>query len=242
MGRASRLQIAVLRYGGNWNGRPAALRTVLEEVGHRTSILVAAKPAEASADQEELFRYPLLWMMGDGQIEPFSQAEIEGLRRHLSFGGTLVADDTSGQKDSAFARSLAEELRRILPAAELEPLPSDHAVFRSYYYVSKVAGRTVTDPRLKAISIDDRAAVIFSPNDLSGALERDTAGNWKHAVQSADAEDRTLALRLAVNLVVYSMTVNYKLDQVHIAYRLSHPGRYPRLASPAPASEDRPEK
>jgi len=237
MGKASLLRLAALRYEGNWHSRPTALGTVLAEVDLRTSVRVSPEPATVAAHQEALFHYPLLWMTGDGEIEPQPEGGIENLRRHLKFGGTLFADDASGEVDSAFSRSLRRELGRVFPRLQLEPLAPDHAVYRAYYFLADVPGRIAVAPHLEGITIDDRAAVIFSANDLSGALERDAAGRWRFPVPSPQAQERTLALRLAVNLVIYAMTVNYKLDQVHAMYRMRHPRLYPGPAYPAPDYE-----
>ena len=235
MGLSGAVRPALLRYGGNWNARPNALRTLLAEVASRTSAAAAAGPATVRATDEDLFRYPLLWMTGNRRMDPLPQTAVESLRRHLSFGGTLVVDDASGQADSSFARSVGEQLARIFPQRKLEPLPAGHAAYMSYYAVRRAAGLQRVSEQLSGISIDDRAVVIFSPNDLSGALERTATGQWQFTVQ--ETEDRTLALRLGVNLVMYALTVNYKLDQVHVSYRLKHPEAYPRFRLPAADAE-----
>jgi hypothetical protein len=234
MGDASLLRLGVLRYEGNWNSRPNAPRTVLEELQQRTSVLAWPEPVVVAADEQAIFRCPFLWITGDQEMSPISEQAVENLRRHLTFGGTLFADDTSGAADSAFSRALRRELGRVCPTRQFEPLPHDHAVFRAYYFLSKAVGLRVVEPRLEGITMEERAVVIFSPNDLSGALERDAGGQWRLEMDSKEPEDRTLAQRLAVNLVIYATTVNYKLDQVHISYRLRHPALYPE-APPAGA-------
>jgi len=228
MGQASRLRLATLRYGGNWNTRTGALQRVLEQVDLRTSVLVTFDAGAAAADQTTIFQFPLLWMSGDLDVQPFSEQAVENLQRHMGFGGTLFADDTSGRADSAFAQSLRGELERVFPGRKLEPLPADHAVFRSYYYLARVAGRSRVSPRLEGITVDDRTVAIFSANDLSGVLEnlRPEAEFGLGGIQS---EEEVLAVRQAVNIVMYALTVNYKLDQVHVSYQLSHPESYPRL-------------
>jgi hypothetical protein len=229
MGDASRLRLALLRYDGNWNARPNALLRVQEELDLRTSVLVSFDSVTVSADQGNIFRYPMLWMTGDRAMEPFSETAIGNLRRHLGSGGTLFVDDASGSANSPFRQSLERELKRIFPNEQLKALPMDHAVFRSYYYIAKTAGRQQVSEHLEGITLDGRAAVIFCANDLSGALEDLGPRRWSAEVERRQPETLTLATRLAVNLVIYALTVDYKLDQVHVSYRLSHPELYPRL-------------
>jgi len=227
MGKASLLELAMLRYEGNWQSRPTALRTLAQELDRRTSVRVRPEPAVVSAEQQAIFRHPLLWMSGGGEVGALPPEAVRNLRRHLTFGGTLVADDASGKADSAFSRSLRRELSRLFPGQALEPLPAGHAVYRAFYFLSEPLGRATAAPYLQGLTLQDRAAVILSPNDLLGALERTPGGGWRYELASGNPEDRVLALRLAVNLVIYALTVNYKLDQVHISYRLRHPELYP---------------
>jgi len=233
MGDASKLRLATLRYEGNWGTRSSAPQHALEQVDLRTSVLVSFDITTVTAQHSAIFRFPLLWMTGDREIGPLSEQAVENLRRHLRFGGTLFADDTSGKPDSPFATSLKRELKRIFPEREMQPLPQDHAVFRSYYSIAKLPGRNAVSNRMEGITIDDRAAVIFCANDLSGSLEDMRPDAWDLGPQAQAGEGQELAARLAVNIVMYALTVNYKLDQVHVSYRLSHPELYPRLSAPA---------
>jgi hypothetical protein len=84
--------------------------------------------------------------------------------------------------------------------------------------------------------VDGRAAVIISPNNLSEALARQN-GTWRYPITSARSDEREMSIRLAINLVIYALTVNYKLDQVHVSYQLRHPNRYPGADSVSPSEE-----
>ena len=227
MGPQSAICPALLRHEGNWDVRPNALETVLAEVNARTSILVATRPATVDPGSEDIFRYPLLWMTGDRGFPRFPDADTENLRKHLMFGGTLIVDDATGLADSAFASAAALQLGLILPHAELRPLSPEHPAYMAYYAVGRVSGRVMVSPRLEAVILDGRAAVILCRNDLLGALERTEGGGWMFSLPGAEQENRILAARLAVNLVVYALSLDYKVDQVHNAYRLSHPQAYP---------------
>jgi hypothetical protein len=236
MGRASLFRLAVLRYDGNWNGRPTCPETILAELRRRTSVEAFPEPVRVDATDQQLFELPFLWLTGDRPMEAFPPAAIKNLRRHLRFGGTLVADDASGEQRSEFAASFKREIERVFPSRRLQPLDKGHAVYRSFYHLRRAAGRRAISDTLEGISIDERAAVLLSRNDLSGALERTGTGGWQYPMETGTDEGRTLSLRLAVNLAIYALTINYKLDQVQISYQLRHPGRYPE-AAPVPSRE-----
>ena len=72
--------------------------------------------------------------------------------------------------------------------------------------------------QLEAITVGDRVAVVYSRHDLGGAWARDNLGNWEHAVEPGGDRQRELALRLGVNIVLYSLCLDYKDDQVHAPF------------------------
>ncbi len=55
----------------------------------------------------DLFNYPFLYLAGKYEFEPFSQDEIEILRRFLSYGGFLLIDDALGQQGYGFDKARA---------------------------------------------------------------------------------------------------------------------------------------
>ena len=63
-----------------------------------------------------------------------------------------------------------------------------------------------------------RLAVLYSPNDLLGALARDSLGTWEMEVVPGGEGQREKAVRLGVNLAMYALCLDYKEDQVHIPF------------------------
>ena len=66
------------------------------------------------------------------------------------------------------------------------------------------------------MTIGDWTPVVYTSNDLGGALERDPFGNYRFDCSPGGEEQRSWATRLTVNLVLYALTVNYKKDQIHV--------------------------
>ncbi|MFB6263425.1 MAG: DUF4159 domain-containing protein, partial [Bradymonadaceae bacterium] len=73
---------------------------------------------------------------------------------------------------------------------------------------------------LLAIFGNDRLPLVVSQNDVLGALERDNFGSWVYDVRPGGSQQREHAFRLAINLTMYALCVNYKADQVHVPFIL----------------------
>jgi hypothetical protein len=121
--------IARLRYGGggDWYTDPSSLPNLLAALRERTNIRAAGEEARVELLDEELFRYPFLYMTGHGTVR-FTVAEADRLREHLARGGFLWVDDCYGM-DASFRR----EIRKVLPDAQLVELPFAHPIYRSFY-------------------------------------------------------------------------------------------------------------
>jgi len=90
--------------------------------------------------------------------------------RNMKFGGELVSLDA------------AEDMER-LGEGELRKLPSTHTLFRSFYLLSRPYGGVSGPDSGEAIERGGRAAVIYSRRDLGGAWDRDSLGNYYHALE-----------------------------------------------------------
>jgi hypothetical protein len=219
--RQHRITIARLQYtGGNDNPRPGALRRLLQEVDKRTSIEVDTEIPTVAARRDELFEVPLIWWTGDRGFDSFSDEAITSLRAFLLAGGFLFVDSAEGLTDGPFLESVRRELARVFPRREIVNLPRNHTVHQSFYLIDRPVGRIDIAANFQAIFEDERACVLINPNDLLGAVARDTFGQWEFDVIPGGDRQRELAFRLGINVVMYALTVDYKADQVHIPFIL----------------------
>ncbi len=210
---------AQVRYrGGDWDPRPRAATPLMEELMRRTSVHAALERRVVRLTDPELFSFPFLYMAGKYDFEPFSQDETLTLRRFLSFGGFLLADNTLGQLGYGFDRRFRAEMQRLFPGREMRKIPLTHALLRSYYLLRRIGGRVATSPYLEGIQLAETTPVVYCHNDLAGAWERDGLGRWSHpCVPNGEAQRRD-AFHLGVNLILYSMTGNYKQDLIHVPF------------------------
>lgn len=214
----SRLQFALIRHRGNYDPRPFGLRRIAWEVAKRTSIEVVLEPKVLDLTDPDLFLHPVLVLSGDGDLPPFSEAEREALRRHLTFGGFLLVDDASGRPGGPFAQAVRRELAQVLPNAPLGRIPRDHVLFKSFYLLEGPIGRVAAASEAEGIALQGRLAVLYSPNDLQGAAARDNFGNWEHEVVPGGERQRERALRFGINIAMYALCLDYKDDQVHLPF------------------------
>jgi hypothetical protein len=215
--RANRLVFALVDHGAGPNPRPTALRRLAWEIGRRTSIAAELESMVLRPEDPRLFFHPFLVLAGRDGFRLPGEAGITNLRRHLTYGGTLLIDATEGGEGSAFDRSARALVEQVLPGRPFRPIPRDHVLFKSFYLLDGPSGRIIRRPYLEGVMTDDRFAVIYSHNDLLGAFARDDLGMWEIEVEQ---RQREMAFRLGVNLVMYSMCLDYKDDQVHIPFIL----------------------
>jgi hypothetical protein len=93
-------------------------------------------PAHAvvQATDPELFLCPFLFASDVGTAG-FTEAEVLGLREYLLKGGFLWVDDFWGP--AALSHWL-RQISAVLPGIEAVPLPSDHPIFSTFYFVEEV--------------------------------------------------------------------------------------------------------
>ncbi|MFC1855941.1 DUF4159 domain-containing protein [Thermodesulfobacteriota bacterium] len=213
--------IAQLKYkGGDYEPYKSSLNVLSGYVVSRTSVILARDKKRIAIQDKDLFLYPLLYMAGAYEFKPFSDGDVKKLRKYLDHGGTLFIDDSSGQQNSGFDRGIKRLVKRLYPEKSLEKIDEEHAIFRSFYLFKRVPGRKLISPFLFGINTGDITPVIYSKNDLGGAYAGDNFGGWDNDCTPGGERQREMSIRLGINIIMYTLTVNYKKDQVHIPFIL----------------------
>ena len=201
--------------------RPTAPERWAWELMQRTSAPARLHPTLVHADDPTIADAPFLYWSGDAELAPLTSAEIHGLREFLSLGGILLVDDAAAGANgepSAFGRSARREIARVLPDGAPITIGTDHVVFRTFYLLRRAEGRVEGPASLDAIVRGGQAQVLFTENDLGGALARGPSGMWDQPVVPGGDLQREHAIRLAVNIAMYVLCSNYKDDQVHAPF------------------------
>ncbi len=215
---AARLTFAQVRHAGRWDPRPDGLSRLAWEISKRTSIETSPLVKSIGLADPDLFRYPFAVLSSDQAFPAPAENEIAELRRYLSYGGFLLVDDASATRGGAFEQSARQLVSRIVPGAQLTRVPRDHVLYKSFYLLDGPAGRLSSTPDLLALELGGRLAVLYSGNDLVGALARDSLGTWEFEVTPGGELQREKCVRLGVNVAMYALCLDYKEDQVHIPF------------------------
>jgi hypothetical protein len=169
------------------------------------------EPGAVRLTDEALFAYHLVFVHGRLHFE-LTPSERRQLRTYLERGGMVFADAICSS--TAFSASFRQELRQIFPALPLQRIPADHPLLTSVFGGENISSVTLrrmrteagrrsatavhsASPDLEGLAIGDRYALIFSPYDISCALDSIATP----ACEGYTPED---ALRIAMNVLLYS--------------------------------------
>jgi hypothetical protein len=213
----------------------AGLQGLSDYVNQRTSA-VLDEPAGVDPAHDDLSFYPLLYwpVLADAPV-PDGET-LARLDDYMDDGGIIVFDTRdAGAPDPAADAALAR-IGSALSLPPLTPLTSAHVLSHSFYLLRDWPGRldggTVWVARTEDHSNDGVSPVILGSNDWAAAWATDASGANPYEVTPGGEEQRMLAYRFGVNLVMYALTGNYKSDQVHVPELLRRMGQDPGSADP----------
>jgi hypothetical protein len=215
-GTISKVDVVELDLGPGTLSRPSAWERLLYGLDSSTSVAAAPTAARVTPEDPALFEHPFAVLLGDGAFAEPSDLAVERLGQFLAYGGFLFIDDTTGDPRSAFDASVRRLVARLFPTTALAQLPRNHALFHSFFLLSRVPGRLDRTDVLEGVTVGSLSPLVYGRNDLSGALERGPDGRYAAACVPGGERQRREALKVGVNLMMYALTANYKNDQAHV--------------------------
>jgi hypothetical protein len=197
--------------------------------------------------KDELAFFPLIyWPISPNAPKP-STAALEKIDSYMKQGGTVLFDtrdaiDAPPGPDGAMQSPGMVSLRTVLSSLdipELEPMPRDHVLTKTFYLLRDFPGRYNSgqlwvealpadeeeDPNRPARAGDGVSSIMITSNDLAGAWALRPDGQPMLPLVPGDQRQREFAFRAGVNIVMYALTGNYKADQVHIPALLERLGQ-----------------
>lgn len=214
-GESTHVDIAEINLGPGTVSRANAWRRLLYDMTQLTSVECASNSVVVTPEDPALFEHPFAVLLGDGGFADPSEEAVNQLERYLAYGGFLFIDDTTGVDASGFDEAVRRLLARVFPTRPLAPMPPDHSVNRAFFLLHGCAGRINTWPYLECITAGNLAPVVYCRNDISGALDRTDTGSPRFPCVPSESQ-RIDAMKLGLNLIMYSLTADYKSDQAHI--------------------------
>ncbi len=215
-GRNSLVDVAELQLSSGTASRPAAWHRLLFEVMQSTSIEADPEAVQLDPEDPALFAHPFCALIATGELPQLSERAAEQIVRYLSYGGFLLIDDASATPDGPVSRSVRDLCGRLFPTRPLSPLASNHSIYRAFFLLDRPSGRVEVSAVMDGVTVGPVTPLVFSPNDLTGALDRGPDGRDRYPVTPGGEWQRREALKLGINLVMYSLTSNYKQDQAHV--------------------------
>ena len=198
--------------------------------------------------RDELVFYPLIyWPIVPGAPRP-SDAALKRIDTYMKDGGTVLFDTRDavvappGQGGETRSPGMLE-LRKILASLdipELEPVPRDHVLTKTFYLLRDFPGRfdsgqlwveaLPSESEQEASGRPARggdgvSSIIITSNDFAGAWATRADGQPVLPMVDGQPRQRELAFRAGVNIVMYTLTGNYKADQVHVPALLERLGQ-----------------
>jgi len=214
------VRLMQLMHSGRWQVHAGALEFLATEVGLRTSIAMDPTRTVVSPVMTQLADSMILFVSGTGSFS-FSDEERANLGRWMGLGGLLVFDNAGiSASDTDFDKSTRHELKAIFPQNPIERVSPEHVVFRSFYRLDYPAGRAIHKPFIEGIRLGSRYCALVIQNDLLGAFATSDQRTFVNTPTPGGENQREMAIRLGVNLVMYASCLHYKDDQVHVDYLL----------------------
>ncbi|MCC6779398.1 MAG: DUF4159 domain-containing protein [Hyphomicrobiales bacterium] len=224
----------------------AGLQGLTLFLAQRTA-LEAGEPIGVDPARDELAFYPLIyWPIVPSAPKPSREA-LEHIDAYMKQGGTVLFDTRDAVEAMPGAGGTQGPgmlaLRNILSSLdipELEPVRRDHVLTKTFYLLKDFPGRfnsgqlwvealptgSDDEPSSRpARAGDGVSSIIITSNDLAGAWALRPDGQAMLPLVSAEPRQREFAFRAGVNIVMYTLTGNYKADQVHVPALLERLGQ-----------------
>lgn len=222
----------------------AGLAGLSDVLADRTA-LEPGDPVGIDPAHDELAFFPLIYWPIVPEREVPSSAVMARIDAYMRQGGSVIFDTRDQLERSSMAHTFtgtpaAERLREMLANLDippLEPVPDDHVLTKAFYLLNDFPGRYAGSPLwVEATDSEERidrpaqagdgvSTILITGNDLAGAWAIDAQGRAMLPTVPPDPLQREMSYRSGINIVMYTLTGNYKADQVHVPALLERLGQ-----------------
>lgn len=207
------LVVPNLLHGGGSEDAANALPNLLRVVEAEVDLRLSTDAHQISPTDPRLFEYPIIFFHGRRDFR-WTPPERSALAMYLRRGGFLFGNAICASPE--FSDALRREIRAAVPEAQFVRVSPDHPLLRRDYGGKDLPTVTLRDPQLRAagdplkarltrirpwleaVEIDGRIAVVFSPYDISCAMENHASLDCKGYL----TED---AAALGTNILLFAL-------------------------------------
>ena len=213
--------------------------------------LEAGDPVGLDISRDELSFFPMIyWPIVPNAPKPSPEA-LARIDTYMKQGGTVLFDTRDaimappgpGGEARSPGMVALREILSSLDIPELEPASNDHVLTKTFFLLRDFPGRfnggqlwvealptqddidNETENQRPARAGDGVSSILITSNDLAGAWAMRPDGQQMLPMVSNEPRQREMAYRAGVNIVMYTLTGNYKADQVHIPALLERLGQ-----------------
>jgi Domain of unknown function (DUF4159)/Aerotolerance regulator N-terminal len=211
--------------------------------------LEPGEPIGVDISRDELSFFPLIyWPIVPGAQRP-SPAALARIDAYMKRGGTVLFDTRDaimappgqGGENRSPGMLALRQILSSLDIPELEPVQRSHVLTKTFFLLRDFPGRFNSgqlwveatpseneDDETKnrpARAGDGVSSVLITSNDLAGAWATRPDGQPSLPLVPGEPGQREYAFRAGVNIVMYTLTGNYKADQVHVPALLERLGQ-----------------
>ncbi len=226
----------ISRLGLDGLGRLLAVRTAVEP----------GRPMAVNILTDEIAFFPVLYWPVLPDAKALPEATLAKIDAYMKQGGLIVFDTQDYGRGTAAGGSISgpgeAALQRILghlDVPRLEPVPENHVLTKAFYLLRNFPGRWdggqlwveaqedtgSSSHERKARVSDGVTSIIVTPNDLASAWALDESGRPLYPTVGGGEDQREMAFRTGINIVMHALTGNYKADQVHVPALLERLGQ-----------------
>lgn len=193
---------------------------------------------------DEIAFFPILYWPVLDNARPLPEATLTKIDAYMKQGGMIIFDTKDYARGIPTGLSMRGEvgtpLQRLLGNLDiprLEPVPEHHVLTKSFYLLRSFPGRwdggqlwveaeapRDSDQGKHARRVDGVSAILITSNDLAAAWALDDRIRPLYPVVPGGEQQREMAFRAGVNIVMYALTGNYKADLVHMPALLERLG------------------
>jgi hypothetical protein len=197
-------------------------------------------PIAVDMEKDEIAFFPVIYWPVLPNARPLSPAVLAKIDAFMKQGGMIIFDTKDHGQGMPTGYNLRGDgttpLQRMLSGLDvprLEPVPEHHVLTKAFYLLRSFPGRYEgghlwveaetprdADQGRQARRVDGVSSILITSNDLAAAWAMDEAGRYVYPVVPGGEAQRTMALRVGINIIMYVLTGNYKADLVHVPHLL----------------------